>query len=67
MRPESSELASWRLTAYLMIALSSIIFFIQRFIYSFLDPIFEFCIFHVPALVASLIYYRRGLRRHPKG
>jgi O-antigen ligase len=62
MGPASSELASWRIAAYLLIALSSTIFIIQRFIFSFLDPIFELCIFHIPALVASLTYLIMGLR-----
>lgn len=53
-----SELTSWRITAYLMVISSFIIFITQRFIYSFVDAIFEFCIFHIPALVASLVYYK---------
>lgn len=62
------ELASWRITAYLMLLLSVTVFCIQRFILSFLDPIFELCIFHIPALVASLIYYKRAsMKKIQKG
>ncbi|MBS7638754.1 hypothetical protein KEJ49_07765 [Candidatus Bathyarchaeota archaeon] len=67
MSIESSELASWRITAYLMVILSFIIFITQRFIYSFIDPIFEVCIFHIPALVASLAYYRGARGGDQKG
>ena len=62
MGTSSSELPSWRIAAYLLVALSSTTFIIQRFIFPFLDPIFELCIFHIPALVASLTYLIMGLR-----
>jgi len=54
-----SESESWRITAWVLLAISSAIFVIQRFVASFLDPIFEFCIFHLPTLIAVLIYYRK--------
>lgn len=41
-----------------MLAVSAAVFLIQRFVFMFLDPIFEFCIFHLSALVAVAIYLR---------
>lgn len=45
-----------------MLTISLVIFLIQRFVFTFLDPIFETCIFHIPAIMASIIYVRiRGV------
>jgi len=54
----ASEAESWRSTAIVMLTLSAVVFLVQRFVATFLDPVFEACIFHIPALVASLIYLR---------
>lgn len=56
---DSSEAESWRRTAAVMLAISAVVFLVQRFVATFLDPVFEACIFHIPALVASFIYLRR--------
>lgn len=49
-------MASWQTTAMVMLAISTIVFLTQRFIVIFLDPIFEFCIFHLSALISVVIY-----------
>ena len=54
----ASEVESWRITAIVMLTLSAVVFLVQRFVAAFLDPVFEACIFHIPALVASLSYLR---------
>lgn len=55
-----SEKESWRIATAVMLAFSAGVFLIQRFILLFLDPIFEVCIFHIPALAAALVYMRKG-------
>ena len=37
---------------------SLLIGFIQRTSYMFLDPKFEICVFHVPTLIALIVYSR---------
>ena len=48
-----------------MLAISAAVFLTQRFMVVFLDPIFEFCIFHLSALVSVAIYlsHMRGSPR----
>ena len=48
-----------------MLAISAAIFITQRFVVIFLDPIFEFCIFHLSALVSVAIYLNK-MRGDPK-
>lgn len=50
-----------------MLAMSAAVFLIQRFVAMFLDPIFEFCIFHLSTLVAVAIYFRTQKRSTPSG
>ena len=52
------NIENWRITAYIFVILSVVIFLIQRTSLALIDNIFEFCIFHIPALVASIIYIR---------
>ena len=52
----AQDAASWRTTAMVMLTISVAVFITQRFIVVFLDPIFEFCIFHLSALVSVAIY-----------
>ncbi len=56
-----TDINSWRTTAIIMGLISVVLFVVQRSPYMFLDPIFELCIFHVPAIVAVSIYlyYRK--------
>jgi len=60
----AEEAESWRSTAAVMLALSAAVFLFQRLVAVFLDPVFEACVFHIPALVAALVYLR--MRRHLK-
>lgn len=49
-----------------MMALSAAVFLFQRLVAVFLDPIFEACVFHIPALVAAVIYLRmRNALKNP--
>jgi len=52
---------SWKTTALILTILSVTIFLIQRSKYMFLDPAFEVCIFHVPAIISvgMYIYFKR--------
>ena len=52
------NVSSWRVTTYVMVALSLGIFLIQRTSYAMFDLVFEVCIFHIPALVCAMIYLR---------
>jgi len=51
------ELESWRKTCILLVATSIIIGLVQRSSYQFLDIRFEVSIFHIPTIVALVIYY----------
>ncbi len=53
---DNSELSTWRITALILGVVSIAIFLVQRSRFMFLDPVFEFAIFHVPAILA-LNYY----------
>jgi hypothetical protein len=55
----SSEVESWQITATVLLILSASVFVIQRFFFILIDPIFEICIFHLPAMVAIIIYLRK--------
>lgn len=55
----ATEAVSWRTTAIVMLVISAAVFLTQRFVVSFLDPIFEFCIFHLTALFSVVIYLSR--------
>ena len=46
---------SWRLTTLLLVTLSLIIFLIQRTSWAVFDPVFEVCIFHIPALFSAAL------------
>lgn len=50
---------SWHMTVYVMLIVSISVFLIQRTVWRFLDNIFELCIFHLPTLLAILIYIRQ--------
>ena len=51
-----SEREVWRTTTYLLLAVSLVIGVIQRTQYQFLDELFEIFIFHIPTLLAFVIY-----------
>lgn len=53
-----SELRLWMITVTVMIFISTIVFILQRVIGLFPDPIFELCIFHLPTIVAIIIYLK---------
>ena len=53
---DKNEASTWRVTALMMGVISITIFLIQRSRFMFLDPVFEFAIFHIPAILA-LNYY----------
>ena len=46
---------SWRLTTLLLVALSIVVFLVQRTSWVLFDAIFEVCIFHIPALFAAAL------------
>jgi uncharacterized membrane protein YgdD (TMEM256/DUF423 family) len=52
----ATDLASWKLTAILLGALSIIMFTLQRTSYTVFEVGFEICIFHVPAILAVGVY-----------
>ncbi|MCX6649448.1 MAG: hypothetical protein NTV61_08715 [Candidatus Bathyarchaeota archaeon] len=52
----ATDLESWKITAIVLGVVSIVMFAIQRSSYMFLDPVFEFCIFHVPAVIAVGVY-----------
>jgi uncharacterized membrane protein len=58
-----SEDDAWRITTLVMLILSASVFIVQRFVVPFLDPVFEVSIFHIPALVAAIIYAKRVTSR----
>ncbi len=49
------------MTAIILGLISVVLFVVQRSAYRFMDPVFELCIFHVPAIlgVSIYLYYRR--------
>jgi hypothetical protein len=53
----SQELGSWRTTAIILLTISLTILIVQRTNWAFLDPVFEVCIFHIPAILAVGIYF----------
>jgi hypothetical protein len=57
----ATDLKSWKTTAIILGLISIVLFGVQRSKYMFMDPMFEFSIFHVPAILAVSIYlyYRR--------
>jgi hypothetical protein len=46
---------SWRLTTLLLMALSMIVFLVQRTSWAVFDTVFEVCIFHIPALFSAAL------------
>jgi hypothetical protein len=67
---EALEPSLWRTTAYIMVSISAIVFLIQRTSWAMFDPVFEVCIFHLPALAGATIYYliqRRGVPQPKSG
>jgi len=53
----ASELESWKITTIILGLISIAIFMVQRSSYMFLDPVFEFCIFHLPAGISLGVYF----------
>ena len=53
-----SDVNSWRKTTYALVAISLLIFLVQRTSWAIFDTIFEVCIFHIPALASSILYAR---------
>jgi hypothetical protein len=53
----SQEISSWRTTAIILLTISITILVIQRTPLAFLDPVFEICIFHIPAISAVGVYF----------
>jgi len=51
-----SEKKSWRTTAIVLTLVSLFIGLLQRSRYMFLDPKFEICVFHLPAVLSIIIY-----------
>ena len=53
-----SEVNLLRKTTYALVAISLLIFLVQRTSWAMFDTIFEVCIFHIPALASSVLYAR---------
>jgi len=51
-----SDVKSWRRTVIILLAISVAVFTIQRAYFMFLNPVFEFCIFHTTTLASIIIY-----------
>ena len=51
-----NENEAWRRTAYLLLGISVIIGVIQRPQYQFLDELFDLFVFHIPTVMAFVIY-----------
>lgn len=51
------DVETWRISAVILGILSLAMFLVQRSSYMFLDVFFEFCIFHVPAMIAVGVYF----------
>lgn len=51
-----TDLNSWRTTTLVLVIISLAMFAVQRSSLMFLDVVFEFCIFHVPAIIAASVY-----------
>ena len=52
----ATDLKSWKITAIILGLISIALFVVQRTRYMFMDPVFEFSIFHMPAILAVSIY-----------
>lgn len=55
---EGSSSRAWRATAYVLVLLSAVVFIVQRTSWAMFDIVFEFCIFHIPALFSAAIYMK---------
>ena len=53
---DTTDIESWKITAVILGLISIVIFAVQRSSYMFLDPVFELCIFHMPAVIAVGVY-----------
>ena len=49
----------WFLTVLVLSSISITLFVIQRTRYQFLEPIFEFSIFHLSAIISVVYYFTR--------
>ena len=51
------EFAAWRISTVVLILISTLVFFTQRFVFKFFpDIIFETCIFYIPAAVIVVLF-----------
>jgi len=53
----SSDLNSWRITAIILLIISTIVFMVGKIKWLIFDPIFEICIFYIPTILAISIYF----------
>ncbi len=60
---DKDELATWRNAAIVVVLLAGFVFLAQHFVRRFFDPVFEICIFYVPAFASVILYFyhRRSL------
>jgi len=52
--------SDWEATMVVMLLISIAVFTLQRAL-GILDPIFEVCVFHLPALLSLLLYLKEHL------
>jgi len=60
----NAELDSWRRACIALVIVSVVVGLVQR-VYQFLDTRFEVAIFHIPTVIALIIYYSLS-KRAPK-
>jgi hypothetical protein len=51
-----SDEESWRKAVIVLLTISATVFTIQRAYFMFLNPVFEFCVFHTTTLASIIIY-----------
>jgi len=62
---DTTDVASWRATAIILVTISIIFFLIERFWQPILDPAFELFIIDFPAAFSILLYlWLRRRERH---
>ena len=61
---EVLETEFMKYAALVLVSLSMFVFLMQRFVLTLFDPAFEFCIFHLSAILSLFIYLweRRALK-----
>jgi uncharacterized membrane protein len=51
-----SDEESWKRTVLVLLTISVAVFVVQRAYFMFLNPVFEFCVFHMTTVASIAIY-----------